>query len=106
MNYYLSKPVNREVTITVYDDTRVINELRGPGKAGLNSVMWGMTKRGRKRTAEEIAQWDSDVANGRRDIFYDYYDNVDYYGSPDEEVGSTGSFTADGSRPATRHTGS
>ena len=58
--------------------------------AGLNSVMWGMTKRGRKRTAEEVARWDHQVATGEKEPFYDYYDTNEFFGNPDEEVGKTG----------------
>ncbi len=67
-----------------------INELLGTGNAGLNSVEWGMTKRGRKRTTDEIAEYDEQVATGEREPYYDYYDTVDFYGDPDEEVGKTG----------------
>lgn len=52
--------------------------------------MWGMTRRGRKRTPKEIARWDKEVATGEREPFYDYYDTNEFFGSPDEEVGITG----------------
>jgi len=89
-NYYLKNKIPDGVKISVYNRSTLINELKGPGKAGLNSVMWGMTWRGRKKTPEEIARWDKEVAIGKREPFYDYYDNVDFFGDPDEEVGITG----------------
>ena len=90
INYYLKKNHPEGVKIAVYDRNILINELEGPGQAGLNSVMWGMTRRGRKRTQEEIARWDKEVATGEREPFYDYYDTNEFFGSPDEEVGITG----------------
>ena len=90
INYYLKDDVPDGVTITVYDGPNQINELLGTGNAGLNSVEWGMTKRGRKRTTDEIAEYDEQVATGEREPYYDYYDTVDFYGDPDEEVGKTG----------------
>ena len=56
VNYYLKKPVRDGVTISIYQGLTLLNELAGPGDAGLNNVEWGMTKRKRKRTDEEIAQ--------------------------------------------------
>ena len=90
INYYLKKNHPDGVKISVYDRSILINELDGPGYAGLNSVMWGMTRRGRKRTPKEIARWDKEVATGEREPFYDYYDTNEFFGSPDEEVGITG----------------
>ena len=90
INYSLNKDIADGVTISVYDGSVLINELRGPGNAGLNSVMWGMTKRDRKRTAEEHAKYDEEVATGEREPFYDYYDTNEFFAEPDEEVGKTG----------------
>jgi len=90
INYYLKRKISVGVTIRIYDGARLLNELHGPGNAGLNRVEWGMTWRARKRTPEEIAEYDQEVATGEREPFYDYYDIVDYYGSPDEEVGKSG----------------
>jgi len=90
INYYLKERQSEGVKISVYDGSILINELVGPGDAGLNSVEWGMTKRGRKRTPEEIARWDEQVAKGEKEPFYDYYDTNEHYGEEDEEVGRTG----------------
>lgn len=90
INYYLKNNHADGVKIAIYDRSILINELEGSGNAGLNSVMWGMTKRGRKKTPKEIARWDKEVATGEREPFYDYYDTNEFFGSPDEEVGITG----------------
>jgi photosystem II stability/assembly factor-like uncharacterized protein len=90
INYYLKKEIPGGVKISVYDGQILLNELDGTGNRGLNSVMWGMTKRGRKKTPEEVAKWDKEVATGEREPFYDYYDTNEFFGDPDEEVGITG----------------
>jgi photosystem II stability/assembly factor-like uncharacterized protein len=89
-NYYLKDVLSNGVTFQVYDGSVLINELQGSGNAGFNNVVWGMTKRGRKRTAEEIARYDRRVTEGETEPFYDYYDTVDYFGNPDEEVDKRG----------------
>jgi hypothetical protein len=89
-NYYLKERQPEGVKIAVYDGSIQINELIGPGEAGLNTVEWGMTKRGRKRTPEEIARWDEQVAKGEKEPFYDYYDTNEHYGEADGEVGRFG----------------
>jgi photosystem II stability/assembly factor-like uncharacterized protein len=89
-NYYLKNMIPDGVTFQVYDGSILINELQGSGSAGLNSVVWGMTKRGRKRTAAEIARYDRRVAEGETEPFFDYYDTVDYFGDPDDEVDKHG----------------
>ena len=90
LNYYLGDEVPGGVTLSVYDGAILINELEGPGNAGLNGVMWGMTRRGRQRTPEEIARWDEDMEFGEPEPFYDYYDTNEFFGAADEEVGRTG----------------
>ena len=90
INYYLKERHPDGVKISVYDGSIQINELAGPGEAGLNSVEWGMTKWGRKKSPEEIARWDEQVAKGEKEPFYDYYDTNEHYGEADEEVGRTG----------------
>jgi hypothetical protein len=89
-NYFLKDALPDGVTFQVYDGSALINELQGPGNIGFNRVVWGMTKRGRKRTAEEIARYDRRVAEDETEPFYDYYDTVDYFGDPDEEVDKRG----------------
>jgi hypothetical protein len=85
VNYYLDEP-SADVSVQVYDGEKLINELTGPGAAGLNRVEWGMTRR-EPRPEEERARWDRRQQYGDEDQeFYDYYDTVDFYGPADEEV--------------------
>ena len=88
--YYLKSDISSGVKISIYGGQKLINELNGSGNKGLNSIMWGMTKRGRKKTKEEIMNWDKEVATEEREPFYDYYDTNEYLVSEDEEVGRTG----------------
>jgi len=90
VNYYLKNSLPNGVIFQVYDGTVLINEFRASGNAGFNTLVWGMTKRGRKRTAEEIVRYDRRVAEAETEPFYDYYDTVDYFGDPDEEVDKRG----------------
>ena len=90
LNYYLESDIPEGVTLSVYDGAILINEFAGPGNAGLNSVMWGMTRRGRQRTPEEVARWDEEMQFGEPEPFYDYYDTNEFFGPPDDEVGRTG----------------
>ncbi len=50
--YYLKSNVKDEVKVTVYKGNVVINEIKGSGAAGINRVIWNMTKR-RERTEQE-----------------------------------------------------
>lgn len=90
LNYYLKDSIPGGVTLSVYDGAILINEFESPGNAGLNSVMWGMTRRGRKKTPEEVARWDEQMQFGEAEPFYDYYDTNEFFGAPDQEVGRTG----------------
>lgn len=90
INYYLGNVAVSAVSIRIYDGTRLINELDGTADAGLNRVIWPMTRR-EPRSAEERARWDRRREFGGGDPqFFDYYDTVDFYGDPDEEVTATG----------------
>ncbi len=86
INYYLKEPARTTVTISIYDGSRLIHEITDSGRAGLNSVEWYMTKRKRRRTREEIAQYDRRVADSGINYWFDYYDTVDFFGEADEEV--------------------
>jgi len=96
VNYYLREAVPAGVRLRIYDGTRLINELRASAVAGLNRAVWPMTWR-QPRDPEGIARWDRRQQFGQRDPqFFDYYDTVDFYGDPDDEV------TADGMSMRTR----
>ena len=90
LNYYLRNSIPEGVKLSVFDGAILINELDGPGNAGLNSVMWGMTRRGAKKSSEEVARWDDEMEYGEPEPFYDYYDTNEFFGPPDDEVGGTG----------------
>lgn len=90
LNYYLKDAIPEGASLSVYDGAILINELEGPGTAGLNSVMWGMTRRGEKRSPEAVARWDEEMKYGEPEPFYDYYDTNEFFGPPDDEVGGTG----------------
>ena len=53
--YYLKNNVKDEVKLAVYRGKMLINEIKGSGSAGINKLVWNMTKR-RERTEEEIKQ--------------------------------------------------
>ncbi len=90
LNYYLRNPVAGGVTLSIYNGATLINEFQGSGDPGINSIMWGMTRRGRKKTPEEVARWDRRMQFGEAEPFYDYYDTNEFFGPPDDEVGRTG----------------
>jgi len=53
--YYLRKDLDDDVTFTVYRGSEVVNEVEGPGDAGLHRVLWDMTWR-RERSEEEVEE--------------------------------------------------
>ena len=90
LNYYLKISLPEGVKLSIYNGAILINEFEGVGNVGINSVMWGMTRRGRKKTPEEVARWDEQMRYGEPEPFYDYYDTNEFFGAADEEVGRTG----------------
>jgi len=42
INYYLKEDQRSDVAITIYQGTRAIREMKGPGSAGMNQVEWRM----------------------------------------------------------------
>jgi len=90
INYYLKTSLAEDVSFEVYSGSRLINAIKGSNQAGLNRSEWGMTWR-RQRTPEEKKRWDRRNAFAAEDEeFYDYYDTVDWFGDPDEEVDKWG----------------
>jgi len=90
VNYYLKQSVEGEVKLLVYDRYRLIHECFVSNRPGLNRAEWGMTWR-RKRTPEEVARWERLQKYLEEDEeFFDYYDTVDWFGDPDEEVDKWG----------------
>ena len=90
VSYFLRDAVEGGVKLTISDGSKVINEIEGPGAAGLNRIEWGMTKR-RERTEREKARWDRrQVYLAEDEEFFDYYDTVEYFLEQDEEVDKWG----------------
>lgn len=90
INYYLKQPLPEDPIIQVHAGTRLINEFKGSNKAGLNSIVWGMTRK-IKRTQEEMKRFDRWFRFAQEEEeFFDYYDTVDWFGAPDQEVARDG----------------
>jgi hypothetical protein len=76
--YYLKNSVKDEVKLSVYKGNMLINEIKGSSDAGINKVVWNMTKR-RERTEEEIKQAQERMQRframgfaGEMDLKYEY----------------------------------
>ena len=63
VNYYLKNPVS-DVKVTVYKGNLLINEIKGKGEAGINSVIWDLTKR-RERTEKEKKEAQEQIKRAR-----------------------------------------
>jgi len=95
VNYYLKNKVKSNVKITVYDGARILQEIIGPNNPGFNRVIWPFTWK-RKRTAEEKEMfketrgipYDSEAEWGQE--YFDYYDQLEWYGNENTEVGING----------------
>lgn len=91
INYYLKeKMVINKIKLTIYDGEEVIDELLGTNKIGINSIQWGMTKR-KYRTSEEKIEWEKEQKLIKEEPeFFDYYDAVEIFPLPNEEVDKYG----------------
>ena len=89
INYYLGEKVEAG-RIEIYRGSVKINEMVAPGDAGLNQTYWYMTKR-RARTSEEKEELKEMLVGieGEAD-FFDFYDTVDFFLNPDDEVNALG----------------
>ena len=66
LHYWLSAPAAGEVTVRIYDGTRLVYELKGPNEAGVNTVVWDLTRFTRERTdAEKQAARAAGARRGR-----------------------------------------
>lgn len=83
LNYYLKNKVKEEVNLTVYQGNVVINEIKGSGDAGINRIVWNMTKR-RERTEQEKKRIQEFIQRGRAFRFRGDMD-VNYTFSPVQE---------------------
>jgi len=55
INYYMKEPAENDIKLRVFEGNLLINEVKAENKAGLNQVIWNMTKRV-ERTPEEKKQ--------------------------------------------------
>ena len=76
--YYLINKVKDNVKVSVYKGDMVINEIEGSKEAGINKVVWDMTKRRerteeeKKRMREQRRRFAAFGYQGRFDINYEY----------------------------------
>lgn len=84
-----------DVLVGIYEGDRLLEEIEGPGHKGINRVVWPMTWK-RERTPEEKEAFkeqrgipaDSEGEWGQE--YFDYYDQLVWYGSEDSEVSVQG----------------
>ncbi len=81
VNYYLKNKANGEAKISIYQGARVINEITGTNRQGINSVEWNMSK-SRERSEDEKVQWrrgrdENEFYKDEEEISHDY-DSVSY----------------------------
>ncbi len=90
VNYYLNSRVPGGVTVQIYRGSLLVNEYKGSGDPGLNSVEWHLTER-IERTDEEKESAAQRIERTKNSaLYFDYYDNHDHFGEPDGEVSVTG----------------
>ena len=91
INYYLKeKVVTSKIKLTIYDGEELIDELLGTNNIGINSIQWGMIKR-KYRTSEEKIEWEKEQKLIKEEPeFFDYYDTVEIFPLPNEEVDKYG----------------
>lgn len=90
IHYYLRSAMPGGARIEVLEGSKVIYEATGPAAAGLNRVEWGMMKR-HERSAEERRAWDREQEELAGEVeFFDYYDTVEGFPAPGEEVDKWG----------------
>src|SRR5690606_7316695 len=66
IHYWLTSPVQGDVTVRIYEGAYLVHELKGPSTAGLHSVTWNLTRFTRPRTdAEKQAAQMSGGRGGR-----------------------------------------
>ena len=90
INYYLKLGSPAGAIIKLWDGSELLYEMEGPSEAGLNRVEWGMV-RARQRSQEEQQEWDEEQGWLAEDVeFFDYYDTVEGFPEPGEEVDKWG----------------
>ncbi len=90
INYYLKETPKDEVKISIYKGNELAYETTGTKELGLNQVLWGMTKQS-LRSEEEKKEWEQfQQMIAEEDEFFDYYDTVEIFPRPEEEVDKYG----------------
>ncbi|MFW6124244.1 MAG: VPS10 domain-containing protein [Acidobacteriota bacterium] len=78
INYYLKNPAENDIKIKVFDGNLPINEIKAKNQAGLNQVIWNMTKKverspeEKKRIQERIKMYESYGYDLDIDVEYAY----------------------------------
>ena len=84
--YWLGGEPNGPVSLAVHDGDRKLMDLSATGRRGLNIADWYMT-RTEARTETEQAEWTEFQAMLANETeFFDYYDTVEQFPEPGEEV--------------------
>jgi len=84
--YWLGDEPNGPVSLAVHDGEQKLMDLSATGRRGLNMADWYMT-RTEARTEEEQAEWTEFQAMLANETeFFDYYDTVEQFPEPGEEV--------------------
>jgi photosystem II stability/assembly factor-like uncharacterized protein len=95
VNYYLREGMTGGVTVGITEGERLLQEIEGPGEKGINRAVWPFTWK-RERTPEEQEAFkeqrgipaDSEGEWGQE--YFDYYDQLVWYGREDSEVSVEG----------------
>jgi len=95
VNYYLKERFAGEVNVAVYQGQKLLQQIPASNEPGLNQVVWPFTWK-RERTLEEKKRYkrnrgipsDSEGEWGQE--YFDYYDQLEWFGDEDTEVGING----------------
>ena len=84
--YWLGSGVDDPVSLAIYDGNRKLMDIPAPARSGLNFASWYMT-RTEPRSTEEQAEWrELQEMLATEPEFFDYYDTVEQFPEPGEEV--------------------
>jgi photosystem II stability/assembly factor-like uncharacterized protein len=53
INYYLAEAAEEKAVISIYQGQELINQIEGPAKAGMNRVVWDMTRKKERTEADK-----------------------------------------------------
>ena len=90
IRYHLASSHAGGARVRVFEGEEPIFEQAGPAEAGLNRIEWGLTRQ-RPRSAKEREEWEHEQRVLAEEVeFFDYYDTVEGYPEPGEEVDRNG----------------